>query len=137
MLDHGVPRRSDSGAILGYVGSAVDVTQLRVAQRALLETDLLRSAIFGALHGHVAALDKRGRIIAVNHAWGRFALENGGNPIRVSVGANYLDVCRDAAASGDRRPAASWTPSARCSPAATPLQLEYVCARPPASAGSR
>jgi PAS domain S-box-containing protein len=102
VLDHGVPRRSDDGALLGYVGSAVDVTQLRAAQRALLETDLLRSAIFGALHGHVAALDKSGRIIAVNHAWSRFAVENGGNPIRVSIGASYLDVCQDAARAGDR-----------------------------------
>ena len=118
-------------------GSAVDVTQLRAAQRALLETDLLRSAIFGALHGQVAALDKSGRIIAVNHAWGRFALENGGNPVRVSIGASYLDVCRDAAAREIARPAGSWQPSARYSPAARLFRSSTRAARPPASAGSR
>ena len=101
LLDHGVPRRADDGSILGYVGSAVDVTQLRAAQRALLETDLLRSAIFGALYGHVVALDKHGQIIAVNQAWLRFAAENGADPARVSIGASYVDVCVSAAAAGD------------------------------------
>jgi PAS domain S-box-containing protein len=101
LLDHGVPRRADDGSLLGYVGSAVDVTQLRTAQRALLETDLLRSAIFGALYGHVVALDKHGRIIAVNQAWLRFAAENGADPARVSIGANYVDVCQSAADAGD------------------------------------
>jgi PAS domain S-box-containing protein len=101
ILDHGAPRRADDGALLGYVGSAVDVTQLRAAQQALLETDLLRSAIFGSLYGHVAALDKHGRIIAVNQAWVRFAVENGGDPARVSIGASYVDVCRDAVDTGD------------------------------------
>ena len=101
LLDHGAPRRADDGSLLGYVGSAVDVTQLRTAQRALLETDLLRSAIFGALYGHVVALDKHGRIIAVNQGWLRFAAENGADPARVSIGASYVDVCLSAAAAGD------------------------------------
>jgi PAS domain S-box-containing protein len=130
VLDHGVPRRADDGALLGYVGSAVDVTQLRAAQRALLETDLLRSAIFGALHGHVAALDKHGRIIAVNHAWGRFALENGGNPVRVSIGASYLDVCRDAASAGDRDAGRILAALRTVLAGGTPLQLEYACRTP-------
>ena len=130
VLDHGVPRRSDDGDLLGYVGSAVDVTQLRAAQRALLETDLLRSAIFGALHGHVAALDKRGRIIAVNHAWSRFAVEHGGNPIRVSIGASYLDVCQDAARAGDRDAGRILVALRTVLAGGTPLQIEYACGTP-------
>jgi PAS domain S-box-containing protein len=126
VLDHGLPRRSDDGARLGYVGSVVDVTQLRVAQRALLETDLLRSAIFGALYGHVAALDKFGRIIAVNRGWGRFALEHGGNPVRVSVGINYLDVCRDAANAGDHEAGRIMDALRKVLAGGTPLQLEYT-----------
>src|SRR5207244_11739745 len=42
-----------------------------------------------------------GVVIAVNEAWNRFAQENGGDPVIVGVGANYLEVCRRAAASGD------------------------------------
>jgi PAS domain S-box-containing protein len=101
LLDHGAPRRGDDGVLLGYVGSAVDVTQLRAAQQTLLETDLLRSAIFGALYGHVVALDKHGRIIAVNQAWLRFAAESGADVARVSIGASYVDVCRAAVEAGD------------------------------------
>ena len=100
ILDQGLPRRAEDGVLVGYVGSAVDVTPLRAAQRAILEIDLLRSAIFGALHGQVAALDKSGRVIAVNQAWGRSA-ENGARPIRASIGASYLDACRAASDGGD------------------------------------
>ena len=130
VLDHGAPRRADSGAVLGYVGSAVDVTQLRAAQRALLETDLLRSAIFGALYGHVAALDKHGRIIAVNHAWLRFAAENGGDPARVSIGASYLDVCRDAAEAGDHDARRILEAVRTVLAGGTPRQVEYAFRTP-------
>ena len=130
LLDHGAPRRADDGVLLGYVGSAVDITQLRAAQQALLETDLLRSAIFGSLYGHVAALDKHGRIIAVNQAWLRFAVENGGDPARVSIGADYIDVCRDAVDAGD--PDAPRVLEAVCTVLAggTPRQVEYAFRTP-------
>ena len=78
----------------------------------------------------MAALDKHGRIIAVNRAWGRFALENGGNPVRVSVGANYLDVCRDAAESGDQEAGRIQDALRKVLAGATPLQLEYVLRTP-------
>jgi PAS domain S-box-containing protein len=130
LLDHGAPRRADDGTLLGYVGSAVDITQLRAAQQALLETDLLQSAIFGSLYGHVAALDKHGRIIAVNQAWLRFAAQNGGDPARVSIGVNYVDVCRDAVDTGD--PDASRIVDALRTVLAggAPLQVEYAWRTP-------
>jgi PAS domain S-box-containing protein len=126
LLDHGAPRRGDDGGLLGYVGSAVDVTQLRAAQQALLETDLLRSAIFGSLYGHVAALEKSGRIIAVNQAWIRFAAENGGDPGRVSIGASYLDVCRSAAEAGDPDAGRIFDAVRSVLAGGAPCQIEYV-----------
>jgi len=58
-------------------------------------------AILDSLHDHVAALDGRGTICAVNEAWERFAAQNGApNASSVSLGANYLDVCRRAAKEG-------------------------------------
>jgi PAS domain S-box-containing protein len=101
VLDHGVPRPGEEGALDGYVGSVIDVTDLRAARQALAETDALRSAILGSLYGHVAALDRDGVIVAVNEAWTRFGEENGGDPRRVAVGTDYLAVCRKAAAAGD------------------------------------
>jgi len=41
----------------------------------VLESTALRSAIFGSLYGQVAAIDRDGVIIAVNHSWTRFAEE--------------------------------------------------------------
>jgi len=101
ILDQGLPRVGDGGRVVGYIGSAHDVTELKLAQHALLESTALRSAIFGSLYGHVAALDRDGFIIAVNESWTRFALDNGADPARVAVGANYLDACRQASGMGD------------------------------------
>ena len=102
VLDHGAPRSGDDGEFDGYVGSAIDVTELKAAQQTLLERDALHSAIFGSLYAQVATLDRDGVVIAVNEAWTRFAEQNGGDAARVSVGVNYLDVCRGAAGTGDQ-----------------------------------
>ena len=102
VLDHGVPRIDENGAFTGYVGSVIDITALNTALRAVLESTALRSAIFGSLYGQVAAIDRDGVIIAVNHSWTRFAEEVGTDPARgATVGVNYLDACRQAAAAGD------------------------------------
>ena len=101
ILDHGVPRIDDDGVFVGYVGSVIDITALNTALQAVLESNALRSAIFGSLYGQVAAIDSDGVIIAVNHSWTRFA-ENSPDPTRdLAVGANCLEVWREAAAAGD------------------------------------
>jgi PAS domain S-box-containing protein len=47
-----------------------------------------------SLSSHVAILDERGTIIAVNAAWRRFARSEGGESDY--VGSNYIEVCRAA-----------------------------------------
>ena len=42
---------------------------------------------------NVAVVDHNGAIVAVNGRWRAFARENGGDPAKVSEGANYLTVC--------------------------------------------
>jgi PAS domain S-box-containing protein len=101
VLDQGVPRFRRDGAFSGYVGSAVDITDVKTAQQVLVETAAVRNAIFASLDGEVAALNRDGVIVAVNEAWTRFAQENDADPARVGVGANYFEVCRRAAATGD------------------------------------
>lgn len=60
-------------------------------------------AILDSLRDHVAVVDAGGTIRAVNEAWENFAMENGaGDRSRVSVGANYLEVCRRACNAGDQ-----------------------------------
>jgi PAS domain S-box-containing protein len=75
-----------------------DVSELVEAHVAARRESDFHQATFEALEAHVAVLDDRGRILATNHAWERFARDNGG--IDVGVGANYIDVCA-AAAPGD------------------------------------
>src|SRR5262245_38542190 len=55
-------------------------------------------AVLNALDAHVAVLKGDGTIVGVNQAWHRFALENGApEPRSVGVGANYLEIARQAA----------------------------------------
>jgi PAS domain S-box-containing protein len=101
ILDHGVPRIDDDAVFVGYVGSVIDITALNTALQAVLESNAVRSAIFGSLYGRVAAIDADGTIIAVNHSWTQFA-EQSPDPARgLAVGANCLSVWREAAAAGD------------------------------------
>jgi PAS domain S-box-containing protein len=101
MLDSGVPSVDSDRGFQGYVGSAVDITEVKRAQQAVVESLTLRSAIVGSLCGPVAAVDRSGDILAVNEAWTRFMAEMGGDAGTASVGANYLDVCRRAVLVGD------------------------------------
>jgi hypothetical protein len=49
-----------------------------------------------------AVVSTSGRVLVVNPSWLRFARENGAPPLpKIGVGANYLTVCRRAAARGD------------------------------------
>jgi two-component sensor histidine kinase len=53
---------------------------------------------FNALAAHIAVLDARGTIVAVNAAWARFGrARQAPSFVRTGVGLNYLDVCRRAA----------------------------------------
>ena len=82
VVDHALPRMGRDGSFVGYVGTSIDVTDLKSAQQTISEHNALLGAIFGSLHGHVAVVDKSGTIIAVNRTWIRFAEENGADPAR-------------------------------------------------------
>jgi two-component system sensor kinase FixL len=99
VADRGVPRFSRHGTFHGYVGGGSDITELKTAHEALLETVRLRGAIFGSLYGHVAAVDRAGLIIAVNESWSASLKEEG--VLRPAVGSDYLAACREATAKGD------------------------------------
>jgi two-component sensor histidine kinase len=59
-------------------------------------------AAFDALAAHLAVLDARGTIVAVNAAWERFGRMHDASPITwTGIALNYLDVCRRAAAAGN------------------------------------
>jgi len=53
-------------------------------------------SVLDGLSAHVAVLDEAGTILAANGAWKAFAEANGGDPRRVSEGADYLGACESA-----------------------------------------
>src|SRR5262249_11359978 len=135
VVDHAVPRISPDGIFAGYVGTCIDVSDLRAAEEAAVSADALRSAIFGALDGHVVALDRHGVIIAVNRSWMDFARAKGAAPGGVGGAADSLAVRRAAAGRGaaDGRRARAVTPAALDGSRAA-SRIEYTCA---SSSGER
>jgi two-component system CheB/CheR fusion protein len=68
----------------------VDVTSLKDSQRL--------QAVIDSLAEHVAVLDNQGTITMVNHAWRRFAAENGDPGLTATgPGSNYLKASAQAA----------------------------------------
>jgi diguanylate cyclase (GGDEF)-like protein/PAS domain S-box-containing protein len=83
-----------------------EVTGLLSAERAIARIERkkgrlesLHAAILDSLPVHVALLDAKGCIIAVNEAWRRFGRRNGLTHPAACVGKNYLAVCNEAAGS--------------------------------------
>jgi len=68
--------------------------------RADIEAALQR-AVLDALSNHVAVLDERGVIIAVNRAWKQLGDNNGLSTDDYGVGSSYLGHCAAAARDGD------------------------------------
>ncbi len=90
-----VPMLDSQGRPNGVIAAFIDITDRKRAE------DLSRQTL-QALPAHIAVIDRKGRIIAVNQAWMEFARGNGadGSPA-VAVGANYIDVCMRAIKDGD------------------------------------
>ena len=75
-----------------------DITEHRRAHQALRDAEAFNWAILNALSVHLAVLDARGTIIAINDAWREFARTNGDPDLRwTGVGVNYFAVCQHAA----------------------------------------
>ena len=101
VLDTSSPRQGEDGAFLGYIGSVVDITERRRQEVELRRFGERQAAILDALPAKVAVLDTDGTILAVNEPWRKFGIENELTDPQAGVGANYLEVCRRAAARGD------------------------------------
>jgi PAS domain S-box-containing protein len=82
--------------------SLVDITEHKQIARALQESEQLYRHIMQSLPAHIAVIDPKGRILAVNQAWTQFAMRNGADDQPgVAKGADYLEVCRRATLAGD------------------------------------
>jgi len=66
-----------------------------------IESEMLANSVLNSLDVHIAILNERGDIVAVNEAWKAFARQNNSPDASGYLGANYLEVCAAAAAQGD------------------------------------
>lgn len=75
-----------------------DLSAQYAAAEAHRVSEEFNRAILNSIPSEVAVIDNDGKIVAVNEAWSRFAIENAdpdGQSLRTTgIGANYLAVCR-------------------------------------------
>jgi PAS domain S-box-containing protein len=86
-------------AVSAIVANYRDITERKRIEDAIRESEQFAHATVDALSAHIAILDQNGVVIAVNHAWKQFALQNGAEcpALNCFVGANYLTVAETAA----------------------------------------
>ncbi|MEI2723397.1 MAG: PAS domain S-box protein [Verrucomicrobiota bacterium] len=89
---HSVPKREPDGSIL-WQGYVQNITERKLAEATLQESERLLQSTLDALSAHLAILDAHGTIIKVNAAWNRFATANQFQGDHHGVGDNYLTVC--------------------------------------------
>jgi diguanylate cyclase (GGDEF)-like protein len=65
-----------------------------------MASEVLATAVLDALPDATAVVDPTGKIIAVNHTWRMFSVDNDGDEVNTGLGVDYLDVCRRAAGQG-------------------------------------
>lgn len=102
--------------------------------KALLPEDVGLESLLDAMPDATAILDGSGTIVAVNHAWKKFASDNGGDESALGVGVNYFTVCNKAVESGCLEAgvvvdALTDVLNGR----AVETEFEYLCASPEAS----
>ncbi|MGZ3237365.1 MAG: PAS domain-containing sensor histidine kinase [Burkholderiaceae bacterium] len=102
MLVRGIPMKDPEGNAIQWLGTCTDIEDQKRIEQELHESERFVRATIDALSKHIAVLDEFGNILAVNKAWRDFAISNGASLTTVSEGSNYLNVCRMAAASGDK-----------------------------------
>jgi PAS domain S-box-containing protein len=75
------------------VALLIQQSRRKRAEAAAKQNEALLQSTIDALHAHVALLDEKGIIIAVNEAWRQFAFANGCRDQNSGIGRNYLEVC--------------------------------------------
>jgi PAS domain S-box-containing protein len=100
------PCRDAAGLITGITGAAIDITAHKRAEEALRAREQFNQVVLDSIPAHVAVLNAKGAVLAVNAPWRTFAEENGLRPECCGPGTNYLEVCRSAATRGDTDAAA-------------------------------
>jgi PAS domain S-box-containing protein len=123
-----VVKSSKDALVLRLVLS--DITERKIAEGTLRKSEIFNRAVLNSVSTQLAVLDQDGVIVAVNHPWKKFALENGAvsgvQSIGADVGANYLAVCGDITGASDAREGIQTVLDRRLAS----FNLEYPCHSP-------
>ena len=92
--------RTPEGRAKQTLGLVRDITDQKNISLAVKDSQELLAATIDALSAHIAMIDQRATIIAVNQAWRSFARANGFKFEHYGVGMNYIDVCTVARGQG-------------------------------------
>ncbi|MEO5683906.1 MAG: PAS domain S-box protein [Chitinophagaceae bacterium] len=88
--------------IEGFSIASTDITERKKVEQQLKDSELFNKGILASLSSHIAVIDHKGDIIAVNAAWDDFAKNNGVYSLGgVSTGSNYFEVCQRSMALGN------------------------------------
>mgnify|MGYP002780353467 CR=1 FL=1 len=121
----------DGKSAARFIAQIQDITERKKAVEEIRAGRAFTQAVLDSLAAHIAVLDSRGTIVAVNAAWDRFARSNAGMPSACGLGVNYLDVCRSAAGPcADEAHAVADGLSRVLAHAADAFALEYPCHSP-------
>jgi PAS domain S-box-containing protein len=88
-----LPITDEAGRVMFLAPTGTDITDRKRAERQLAEAHEFLHSSLDALSSHIAVLDERGVILAVNDAWRRFADENQYTGRNYGLGTNYVEAC--------------------------------------------
>ncbi len=95
------PLYDQEGKPYALCGITTDITDRKIAEEALLSSEIFTSGILNSLSARICVLDQGGVILKTNDAWDEFARCNSNCGVfSIGIGQNYLDVCRQAIADG-------------------------------------
>jgi len=126
-----VPDPDEHGQVQGYFGLVTDITTQKLLEKELGESQRFALSVIDSLSAHIAVLDEKGIIIAVNYSWRKFVEDNPPVFVNVNEGANYLSVC-DMAQGEDSEMAAMFAAGIRSviSGKGETFSLDYPCHSP-------